>query len=159
MHIKLWKASHLRGFTISAKRIAAIASMLLLLGSCQKIYTYRIVSPAQVKNIPADSLKWQYSAGIVTSIPVQPIDDERIMRLAVDESTQLVLKTTERDEYRLQLRSVVVEDKGDGLLGATTSWRGYDLRQHALRSVMIREVTDMKVWATSPAVERISPKQ
>lgn len=131
--------------------------ILLLLAGCSYPRTYHLVTPSEVKGIPADSLKWSYSNGVVTEIAVRTDKDE-IMRLPVDEETQLQVITTEREEHFFRLKSIVVDDKGDGLLGATTSWRGYDTRQGAERSVMIREVAEMKVRSRTLPSRRILAK-
>ena len=132
----------------------SILLLLLISAGCSDLFTYALVSPSQVKGIHPDSLRWKYSDGVVTEIPVRNGNDD-IMRLRVSPTTILFVRTTEREEHHFRLSSVVVEDKGEGILGASTSWKGYDTRQGAERTVMIREVMETKILSREPAQERL----
>jgi hypothetical protein len=138
------------------KHLAALL-ILLLLSGCSKVYTYDLATPSNSIDIPRDSLKWEYDAGVLTEIVVRNTNDE-VMRLRVTPGTTLDVVTTENIEHRFDLHSLVVQDNGEGLLGSNTAWRGYDQRQGAERTVMVREIATIKVWSNIPAYARINVK-
>jgi hypothetical protein len=146
-----------RGFFVSMKRSLSLLTLILVLNGCGSRFTYELVTASRVREVSPDSLKWTYTNGLVTEIAVRDEHGD-LLRLPVDPETQLHVTTTERDEHYFRLQSIVVEDKGEGLLGSTTSWRGYDTRQGVERSVMIREVTSIKVLSRIMANRRISTK-
>jgi hypothetical protein len=146
-----------RGAGLSHPLTSILVVLLLTFGGCSKIYIYQLIVPSEVKNIPADSLKWSYADGIITEVVVRNNDGE-IVRLKVDDRTIFRVITTEKEEHNFLLRSLKVEDRGEGLLGSNTTWRGYDTRQGAERSVMVREVVTADIWSRIPAYSRIQIK-
>ncbi len=138
-------------------RSILLCSLLLVAAGCSTIYKYQLVAPSEAKGIHPDSLKWSYSNGLITEIAVRNDNDE-VLRLPVDQRTLLYISTTAREEHHFRMQSIVIDDKGDGLLGSTTSWRGYDTRQGAERTVALREVAEVKIWSRFPASRRILPR-
>jgi hypothetical protein len=138
------------------KYLAALL-ILLLLGGCSRVFIYDLATPSNSRNIPADSLKWKYDAGVLSEIVVRNSNDE-VMRLRVTPGTTLDVVTTENIEHNFDLQSLVVQDNGEGLLGSNTAWRGYDQKQGAQRTVLVREIATIKVWSMIPAYARINVK-
>src|SRR5687768_13972645 len=101
---------------------------LLFIAGCSPHYTYHFVEPDDANGIPSDSLKWKYVGGVVTEITVRAKNGE-VMRLSIDEETILYVLTTEKDVLHFRFPTITVEDRGQGLLGSNTVWRGYDNRQ------------------------------
>lgn len=128
--------------------------LLLLLISCAKQYSYELLKPEGMQGLHPDSLRWKYAGAKIMEIPVMA-SDGRAYWLKVDPGTKLELTTTDNEMFRFYIESIRVEDQGEGPLGATTAWRGYDTRQHAERSVMLREVTDIRVISGTPATTLI----
>lgn len=129
--------------------------LLLLVAGCSPHYTYYFLDEEHARDIPADSLKWRYSNDLVTEITVRSKDGE-IMRLAIDASTVLYVRTTENDVLHFRFPTIKVEDKSEGLLGMNAVWTGYDNRQGAERTVFVREVAEAKIWSMHPAHARVS---
>jgi hypothetical protein len=137
-----------------AVRLTTAITLLLLVSGCSPLYRFGFIDKESAKGIPADSLRWNYIDGKLVDLPV--LDSKgNVVRLAVDRNTYLHVRTTENDEYYMEMLSVMIEDKGDGLLGSNTIWRGYDARQGALRSVLVREVVKAEVHSRHPAYRRI----
>ena len=129
--------------------------MLALLAGCGQRFSYQLVDPREHPEISVDSLRWSYVGEAVSELPVIA-QNGSLMRLRVDSSTQLFVRTTEGVEYVFRLRTVSVIDGGAGLLGGNTMWRGYDTRQSAMRSVYVREIASSYIWSRHPAHAHIT---
>jgi hypothetical protein len=140
------------------KRTLLLLIPTLLIAACQQMFYYDMVSPSAVKGYHPDSLKWQYTNGAPSRIPVRDKNDE-LMWLSVNESTVLEVKTIEGEQFFFRLQSVVGDEQGDGLLGSNTAWRGHDVRAGVERSVYLREVGQVKIRSSTPATERILPNR
>jgi hypothetical protein len=138
-------------------RVILVFTLLALFGGCSPQYRYKFLDKEAAKNIPADSLKWNYQQGKLSDLPVMDRHGN-VVRLAVDRDTYLYVRTTEKVEHYFEMPSIVVEDHGEGLLGSSTMWRGIDARQHAERSIFIREIEVVEIQSRHPAYSRIQTK-
>lgn len=126
----------------------------IALHGCMPQYRYELARPSEYRGQLADSLRWEYSGDVITGVWVR--NNGEVQRLGVGPKTILEVRTTSNELYRFYLQSIEVQDNGEGVVGATTVWRGYDTRQHAKRSVLLREVDHIEIVSDRPAVPRNS---
>src|SRR5437868_15487775 len=119
------------------KRFFFPVFFVILLSSCQHLYTYRFPNESEQKRF-ADSLKWSYSGSMITSIPVAD-EQGRIYRLPITAKTKIEVKTIYGEMYRFYIQSITITGD-DGFLGTNQMWRGYELLNHTERTIMVREV-------------------
>ena len=121
---------------------------LLLFAACQTLYTYRLPNETEQKRF-ADSLHWGYNGSIVTSIPV--IDGNgNIFRLSVTPKTKIEVKTVYGVLYRFYLQTVKISGD-DNMLGIDKTWTGYDLLNHAQKTVLAQEVMSIMILSDDKA--------
>jgi hypothetical protein len=133
-------------------RIVAWLNIGLLgiaLSACATKYQYNLALTSEHRAVMADSLKWAYTDGLVSGVWV--VSNGQPAWLRVTPKTILTVRTTAGETYRFYLQTITADESGDGLLGATISWTGYDTRQHARRTVLLREVTMVEISSDLPA--------
>ncbi len=141
-------------FVNSRKLLIGILSLLFLASCGQTLYTYRLPSEKEKKQYAVDSLKWVFESSIVKSIPVVG-NDGKMLRLAVTPKTKVEIRTSYNDLYRFYLQSIIVSG-GEALIGSGDSWTGYDLIQHAERTILSREITSLSILSDEKAYVPIS---
>lgn len=148
----------MRGFLSSMYKILVVLIATISFASCSPIFRYDLVKPSEVKNIHPDSLKWKYTNGVLTKMPVRDKEDG-LFWLDVNDKIFLDVETIENDKYSFRMQTLTASDeKESGLLGSNAMWRGYDTRNGAERTVYVREVRTVKVVSYSrPSLQRILP--
>ena len=132
-------------------KILSLLLSLLFLSSCgQTLYTYRLPNEKEKKRYAVDSLKWTFDANVLKAIPVVG-DDGKVMRLAVTPKTKIEIRTSYQDMYRFYLQSIRVSG-GEALIGSGDSWTGYDLIQHAERTILSREIMSLSIISDEKAM-------
>lgn len=139
-------------------RILFVLIATISIAGCTKLFRYDLVKPSEVKNIHPDSLKWKYTNGVLTKMPVRDKEDG-LFWLDVTEKIVLDVETIENDRYFFRMQTVTgFDEKEIGLLGSNAAWRGYDTRNGAERTVYVREIRTVKVVSHGlPSTQRILP--
>ena len=125
---------------------------LTLLSSCQTLYTYRLPSESEKKQY-GDSLHWGYSGNTIRSIPV--VDGNGAMfRLVVTPKTKIEVKTIYGEMYRFFIQTITVSGD-EGFIGMTQTWTGYELLNHAQKTILVRDIMQMEILSDEMAVNPI----
>ncbi len=131
------------------KNAAIVVVLALLLGSCQHLYTYGLPDADMQKRFPAEKIKWDYQDNVVTKITVLG-EDGKMYRLAVTPKTKLEATTIYGEVYTFYLQGIKV-DNAIGITGDSKSWTGYELHDHAVRTVFIRDISKIQVISDTQA--------
>ena len=123
----------------------------IIFAACQTLYTYRLPNESE-KKIFKDSLHWGYSGNVIASLPVVDIDG-RVYRLAVTPKTKIEVKTTYGDIYRFYIQSITISGE-EGII-STQSWTGYELLSHTQRTLLVHEISEMKILSDDKAATPI----
>jgi hypothetical protein len=123
--------------------------LAVLLGSCQHLFTYGLPDADTQKRFPAEKIKWEYDGATVTKITVVG-DDNKLYRLNITPKTKLEATTIYGEVYTFYLQGIKV-DNAAGLTGDSKSWTGYELHDHAVRTVYIRDISKIQVISDNQA--------
>jgi len=130
--------------------ISLVLLIMLAITGCQPAYYYHFPKEEELKGIKSDSLKWRYSANTVMQVPVAD-NEGKLYWLDVTDNTKIDVTTTMGESYRFYLRSIEVSDQGDGIFGSSALWTGFDVRQHAKRTIQAKEISKLIIIAEEPA--------
>ena len=72
-------------------------------------------------------------------------------RLTVTPKTKIEVKTVENVNYRFYIQSIKIAGE-PGFIGSTQTWSGYELLNHVPVSILVREVSEMKILSDEKAV-------
>jgi hypothetical protein len=129
--------------------LVAIISFVCL-ASCQRQYYYTFPQESQLKGIQPDSVQWQYEGAIIVKVPV--VDNRgKLFWLDVTPTTKLEVTTIDGDTYQFYLRTITIANAEAGILGSNAQWSGYDIREHAVRTIRAREISRLAVVTNIPA--------
>ena len=132
--------------------LLALIISLLALSSCQTQYFYTLPTHEASKRFPPEKMKWEYTNKIVTKVPVIG-ENNKMYRLDVTPKTKLEALTVYGEKFQFYFQTITVEGSVDGLIGSGQSWTGYELHDHAQRTVAVKEVTEVKIISQAPASE------
>lgn len=134
------------------KQVIIFCICLFTFAACQTLYTYRLPNESE-KKFFKDSLHWGYAGNIITSVPVVG-DDGRVYRLPITPKTKIEIKTIYGDMYRFYIQSITIS--GDEGILSTQMWSGYELFNHTQKSILVREISEMKILSDEKAVTTIN---
>jgi hypothetical protein len=134
--------------------IISFAGLAFGLVSCQRQYYYTFPQESQLKGISPDSVKWKYDGPVIVKVPVAD-NRGKLFWLDVTPTTKLEVTTVYGDTYRFYLRTITIANAETGILGTSAQWSGYDIREHAVRTVQAREISRLAVIADVPTTTAI----
>jgi hypothetical protein len=140
---------------LSSRRSIVLLPLLFLVFSCGRTYIYQF-PPAPEKRVRPleDWNRWHYQGSTLLNVPVVDLDGNR-GRLAVGPKTKLEVKTIYGDLHRFQLQSIVIDKDAEGIFGMNAKWTGYDLLQHASRTVFAKEIESLRILSPEKAVGQV----
>ena len=123
--------------------------LVLSLSSCQHLYYYSLPDAEVKKRFPPEQMKWEYTDNQVTKITVIG-DDNKLYRLDVTPKTKIEATTVYGEVYTFYLQKIKVED-ADAIIGAGSSWTGYELHDHAERTIYTRDIKTLRILSETKA--------
>lgn len=130
-------------------KLLALLLCTLFVSSCAKQYLYRFPSENERKRYKPEEVRWVYKGATPDTIIVT--DGEKLYRLAVTDKTKLEVYTTFGEKFKLQLKSIAVTSEGD-FLSSSQLWKGYDFISRTDKIVAVKEITNVVVVSSEPAI-------